>query len=76
MRMITFTGLAAALVLSATPAFAAKTNAKEQAVADQVATGNTAERKICKRFQNSATRMKNERVCLTKEEWRKFDEMK
>ena len=35
MRLITVTGLAAALAFTATPAFAAKTSAKDQTVAQE-----------------------------------------
>ena len=77
MRLITVTGLVAALALSATPAFAAKTNAKDQTVAQELgSSADTAERKICKRLENSGTRMKNDRICLTKAEWRKVDDEK
>lgn len=77
MRLITVSGLAAALILSAAPAFAAKTSAKDQTIAEEAGvTTAAAERKICKRLENSGTRMKNDRVCLTKEEWRKLDDMK
>ena len=31
------------------------------------------ERKICKTFANSASRMKSERLCLTQAGWKKFD---
>ena len=77
MRLITVSGLAAALILSTAPAVAAKTSAKDQTVVEEAgATAAAAERKVCKRLENTGTRMKNDRVCLTKEEWRKLDDMK
>jgi predicted transglutaminase-like cysteine proteinase len=77
MRLITVTGLAAALALSATPAFAAKTSAKDQTVAQESgASAEAGEKKICKRLENSGTRMKNDRVCLTKAEWRKVEDQR
>ena len=77
MRLITVTGLAAALAFTATPAFAAKARAKDEAVAPEA--GGSAEngdRKICKRLENTGTRMKSERVCLTKSEWKQVEDMK
>jgi hypothetical protein len=77
MRLITVSGLALSLALSAAPAFAAKNSAKDQTAAEETgASAAAAERKICRRLENSGTRMKNDRVCLTKEEWRKLDDMK
>jgi hypothetical protein len=32
------------------------------------------ERKLCKRFENTASRMRSEKVCLTKSEWKKWDQ--
>ena len=76
MRLITVSGLALSLALSAAPAFAAKNSAKDQTAEETGASAAAAERKICRRLENSGTRMKNDRVCLTKEEWRKLDDMK
>ena len=78
MRFITVAGLAAALALTATPAFAAaKTSAKDQAGAQEAGGSvESGERKICKRLEQTGTRMKNERVCLTKADWRKVEDMK
>ena len=76
MRKITVASLAAALVLSATPALAAKTNAKDQAATEESGGATGSERKVCKRLENSGTRMKNDRVCLTRAEWRKVEDAK
>ena len=77
MRFITVAGLAAALAVTATPAFAAKTSAKDQAVVQEAGgSAESGERKICKRMENTGTRMKNDRVCLTKADWRKLEDMK
>ena len=76
MRLITVSGLVVALALSAAPAFAAKSSAKDQTIAEDAGTTAAAERKVCKRLENTGTRMKNDRVCLTKDEWRKLDDMK
>jgi Spy/CpxP family protein refolding chaperone len=74
MRNIAMTALAAALV-AATPA-AAKNNTPDQAAPTAGASGKAtdAEKKICKRLATSGTRMA-ERVCLTKEQWKKVDEL-
>ncbi|MDB5691122.1 MAG: hypothetical protein JWO81_185 [Alphaproteobacteria bacterium] len=39
-----------------------------------VDTSAKAEPKICKTFENTASRMKAERLCLTRQEWKKFDD--
>ena len=39
----------------------------------QDAASDKTEKKTCRSYQTSGTRMKPERLCLTKEEWRKFD---
>ena len=31
------------------------------------------EKKICKTFENTASRMKREKLCLTRAQWKKFD---
>ena len=73
MRMLNVTGLAAVLIWSAAPAIAMKT-AKEQPVADESGGATaTSERKICRQLQHTGTRLKNERVCLPKADWKKVD---
>ena len=71
--------LIALAALVATPALADKgkqeTAAPEATMSSaQVPTDAKAEPKTCRTFENTASRMKSERVCLTKEGWRKFDE--
>jgi hypothetical protein len=73
MRSITFTGLAAALALSTAPAAAAKTSAKDQTLVQESAAA-AGDRKICRRLQNTGTRLRNDRVCLTKAEWKKIED--
>jgi hypothetical protein len=72
---------AAAFAMIATPALAdrGRSEAAAQdtsATAAQAPTDATpkAERKTCRTFQNTASRMKSERLCLTREEWRKFED--
>ena len=75
MRAIAITTLAA-LCLAAAPA-AAKTDNQEPAAAvgsdGKQAAAETADKKVCKRLKTSGTRMAD-RVCLTKEQWKKVDE--
>ena len=70
MSRIVTAAAAAAIALLATPAFA-----KSQNEGDAAATGTKAksDRKICRTFDNTASRLKREKVCLTREQWRKFD---
>jgi hypothetical protein len=65
--------------LIATPALADRTHSPD--TADQAASapanataGGKEERKICRRFENTASRMKAETLCMTKEEWRKYQD--
>ena len=53
-------------------AFAAPALAK---TAQDEPTGGSAkvEKKTCRTFQNSASRLKSTKLCLTKAEWKKFD---
>ena len=69
MRMMSFAILSAALILSA-PAVA-----KTQTEPDQQTIGNSADKKVCKRLKVTGSRMA-QRVCLTKEEWKKVDALK
>ena len=65
---------AAALALAAgTPAVAAKGSQGDQVAgaSDVKAKG---ERKICRTYDASESRMKRTKLCLTREEWRKFDD--
>ncbi|HEX8513517.1 MAG TPA: hypothetical protein VF688_10485 [Allosphingosinicella sp.] len=71
---------AAALAMAAgSPALAAKSqNQNRQAVASDSGGGAgveaKGERKICRFIDASESRMKRERVCLTKAEWRKVED--
>jgi hypothetical protein len=62
---------AALALVAGTPAFAAKSQG------ESVSGGSDAkaksERKTCRTFDASESRMKRTRLCLTREEWRKFD---
>ena len=65
-----FAPLAAAALLAAgaAPAFA-KTQDGQTV---EAASAGKSERKICKRFDRSESRMRSERVCLTKAGWEKL----
>lgn len=69
-----FASTAAIALIAGTPAFAAKNeSARALASADAGAKAKE-ERKTCRLFDNSVSRMKRERVCMTREQWKKFDE--
>jgi hypothetical protein len=70
-----FTAFAAAALIGAgtAPAFA-KTQ-DNQPSENAGASASKSERKICKRFDNTASRLRSERVCLTKSDWKKFDSL-
>jgi hypothetical protein len=73
---------AAAVAMIATPALADKGRA-EAAAADTNATSAEAsapaaampkaERKTCRTFANTVSRLKSERLCYTREQWEKFN---
>jgi hypothetical protein len=70
-----FASTAALALIAGAPASAAKSQS-EQAAASDGGGGAKAkdERKSCRFFDNTATRMKRERLCLTPEQWKKFEE--
>lgn len=75
-RMI-FASAAALALAAGSPAVAAKgQNPNQQALAAD-SNGGAGEarqaRKICRTFRNTISRMKAEKLCLTKAEWRKFE---
>ena len=75
MRIIPTAALAAVLALS-TPTFAqnsSQTATAATASAAQPSKAAPEEKKICKRLETSGTRMA-ERVCLTKDEWKKVEQ--
>ncbi|HEX8125430.1 MAG TPA: hypothetical protein VF548_07605 [Allosphingosinicella sp.] len=71
---------AAALAMAAgTPALAARNQGQQQLAASDSAGGDAGvqakgERKICKFMDSTESRMKRERLCFTKAEWRKFED--
>lgn len=69
MRPVSFAILSAAVMLSAPVA------AKTQTESDRPTVDNSSGKKICRRLNVTGSRMA-ERVCLTKEEWKKVDELK
>ena len=70
-----FASTAALAMVAGTPAFAAKSQTeRQQAVAsDSGGAGVDKGRKICRTFKNTVSRMKAEKVCLTRAEWKKVD---
>ncbi|HET9639851.1 MAG TPA: hypothetical protein VFP12_11655 [Allosphingosinicella sp.] len=67
---------AAFAMVAGTPAFAAKSqNQNQQAVASDAGGGAGVDKgkKICRSFANTVSRMKREKLCLTKAEWKKFE---
>lgn len=77
-RMI-FASAAALAMAAGSPAFAAKSQNQNQQVAAADTGGGAGvkakdERKICRFIDATESRMKRERLCFTKAEWRKFDD--
>jgi len=69
-----FASTAALAMVAGTPAFAAKSqNQSQQAVASDSGGGGEKARKICRTFKNTVSRMKAEKVCLTRAEWKKVE---
>lgn len=69
-----FASLAAVALIAAAPA-GASSGTKSDSAETQDAETPKAEKKVCKNFENTASRMKSTRLCLTKAEWKKFDRM-
>jgi hypothetical protein len=75
---VIFASTAALVLVAGAPAHAARDQAERASAtdsADGVAAGAAAkeERKTCRTYANSASRMKRERLCLTRQQWKKFD---
>jgi hypothetical protein len=67
-----FASAAALAMVAGTPAFAAKSQNPQVAASDAGAGGAKA-KKICRTFKNTISRMKAEKVCLTRAEWKKVE---
>lgn len=72
MRIIVLTALSSALILSA-PA-AAKTGGQPDGEQSTAAKPAPTEKKVCKRIPVSGSNIV-ERVCLTKEDWKKVEDL-
>ena len=70
-----FASTAALALIAGAPAFAAKSQDREAAESDGGGAGAKAksERKICRTFERTDSRMKSEKLCLTREGWREFE---
>ena len=73
MRVLSLTTLSAALLL-AVPA-AARTTAQAEPDQSPTAKPSVGEQKICKKLKVTGSRM-GDRVCLTRDEWKRVDEQK
>ena len=66
---------AALALLTVAPVYAAKSQSEQAADTDSDGGSKAkSERKTCKFFDNTASRMKRVRLCLTRDEWNKFEE--
>jgi hypothetical protein len=72
-RLFTAFAAAASIAASSAPAFA-KAQDSQGNGSPGASARETGERKICKRFENSSSRLLSERLCLTRTEWKKFDQ--
>jgi hypothetical protein len=77
-----FASAAVAALIAAAPASAERTPVEAaNAAAATAEAGSPAaatdrdksERKICKTYEYSASRLKREKLCLTRDEWKKFE---
>ena len=72
-----FASTAALAMVAGTPAFAAKNQNQQVAAADSGGGGAVKakeDRKICRLIDSTESRMKRQRLCYTKAEWRKFED--
>ena len=68
-----FASTAALALMAGTPAVAAKSQS-EQPVAGNSGAKAKEERKTCRTFESTESRMKRTRLCLTRAQWKKFEE--
>ena len=70
-----FASTAALALVAGTPAFAAKAQSEQASTASTANYGGKtkSERRTCRTFIGSASRMKKDRLCLTRAEWKKFE---
>jgi hypothetical protein len=71
-----FASTAALALIAGAPAYAAKNESARALAAADAGTKAKDQRKTCRFFDNTASRLKRERLCLTREEWRKFEQDK
>lgn len=67
-----FASTAALALVAGTPAFAAKSQSEQ--VAGGASAKAKSERKTCRTFSASESRMKRTRLCLSRADWKKFEE--
>ena len=70
-----FASTAALALIAGAPAFVAKSQDRQAGESDGAAAGAKAksERKICRTFERTDSRMKSEKLCLTREGWKEFE---
>ena len=74
MKFVLATLAAASLAAFAVPASAARPEGQpDTSSASQAVAGKDGAGKTCRTFRNSAHRVAPTRLCLTKEDWKKFD---
>jgi hypothetical protein len=66
-----FASTAALALIAGSPALAAKSQSDQAGASTAKAKG---ERKTCRTFDSTESRMKRTRLCLTREQWKKFEE--
>jgi hypothetical protein len=75
MRLTSIVSLSAALLIAAPVAAQSTSQAgTASATAAEAAKPAEAEKKVCKRIEVSGSRMAKDRVCMTKEEWKKVED--
>ena len=71
-RILSAITAAALVAAGSVPAFA-KAQDSQSYGRTSASSSDKAERKICKSFPNTASRLRTETLCLTKSGWKKFD---
>lgn len=81
MKIVALSIAALSLVAAAAPAAAdpagtaaAASSSQAYAAGDGSQAAAKPEKKFCRRFDNSARRTQNVTLCLTRDQWKKFDE--
>ncbi|HYW17552.1 MAG TPA: hypothetical protein VE891_15545 [Allosphingosinicella sp.] len=68
-----FASAAALAMVAGTPALAAKSPNQQLGASEAGGGGEAKAKKTCRTFRNTVSRLKSEKLCLTRADWKKFE---